>query len=76
MFQVSGFEFQSRARIERCFQRISMSRDNKKSVGLAIILMLLGVLAVYGGLHSLMVLIPAAMVVWYEAKTILGSGRN
>ena len=53
-----------------------MSRNNKKSVGLAIILVLLGVLAVYGGLHSLMVLIPAAMVVWYEAKTILGSGRN
>jgi len=53
-----------------------MNRNNKKSVGLAITLMLLGVLAMYGGLHSLMVLIPAAVVVWFEAKTILGNGRN
>jgi hypothetical protein len=53
-----------------------MSRNNKKSVGLSITPMLLGVLATYGGLNSLMVLIPTAVVVWSEAKTILGSGRN
>jgi len=34
------------------------------------------VLAMYAGLKSLIVLVPAAMLIWYEAKPVLRSGRN
>ena len=53
-----------------------MSRDSRKSIGLASALMLLGVLAMYGGLSALIVLIPAAFVVWSGTKTVVRSGRN
>jgi len=53
-----------------------MSMENKKSIGTTVILMLFGVLAMYAGLMSLIVLIPAAVLIWYEAKPVLRSGRN
>lgn len=55
---------------------LSMSRENKKSIGLATLLMLFGVFAMYAGLKSLIVLVPAAMLIWYEARPRLRSGRN
>jgi hypothetical protein len=53
-----------------------MSRENKKSIGVATVLMLLGVFAMWAGLKSLIVLVPAAMLIWYEARPRFGSGRN
>jgi hypothetical protein len=53
-----------------------MSVNLKKSMGWAVVLVLLGVLAIYAGAKSLIVLIPAAMLVWYEARPALRSGRN
>jgi len=54
----------------------SMSMESKKSIGITVLLMTLGVLAMYAGLKSLIVLVPAAMLIWYEAKPVLRSGRN
>jgi len=53
-----------------------MSMESKKSIGITVLLMTLGVLAMYAGLKSLIVLVPAAMLIWYEAKPVLRSGRN
>ena len=53
-----------------------MSRESKKSIGFAAILMLFGMVAMYAGLKSLIVLLPAAVLVWYEARPQLHSGRN
>jgi p-aminobenzoyl-glutamate transporter AbgT len=54
----------------------SMSMESKKSIGTTVILMIFGVLAMYAGLKSLVVLIPAAVLIWHEARPQLGSGRN
>jgi hypothetical protein len=53
-----------------------MSMQSKKSISLAVILMLFGVFAMYAGLRSLIVLVPAAMLIWHEARPQLGSGGN
>ena len=53
-----------------------MSMESKKSVSFSIVLMLFGVFAMYAGLKSLIVLVPAAMLIWYEARPRLRSGRN
>jgi hypothetical protein len=53
-----------------------MSANLKKSVGWSVVLMLLGLVAIYAGATSLIVLIPAATLVWYGAKPVLRSGRN
>ena len=42
-----------------------MRTNAKKSIGWTIVLMLFGVIALYGGEKWLVVLIPAAMLVWY-----------
>ncbi len=39
-------------------------------------LVLLGVAALYAGTNWLVLLIPAAALVWYGAKPPLGSGQN
>jgi hypothetical protein len=44
-----------------------MSADAKKNYGSTVVLMILGMLALYGGDRCLLGLIPAAMVVWYAA---------
>jgi hypothetical protein len=53
-----------------------MSADSKKSMGWTIVLVLLGVIALAGGVKWLVLLIPAAMLIWYGAAPILRSGRN
>jgi len=42
-----------------------MSADARKGYGSTIVLMILGVLALYGGASWLLLLIPAAVLVWY-----------
>jgi hypothetical protein len=41
-----------------------MSADTKKGYGSTIALLIFGVLTLYGGTRWLLVLIPAAMLVW------------
>ncbi len=54
-----------------------MSADAKKGYGSTMVLMILGVLALYGSARWLLVLIPAALLVWYAAAgTILRRSRN
>ena len=53
-----------------------MSADSKKSMGWTIVLVLLGVVALVSGVKWLVLLIPAAMLIWYGAGPILRSGRN
>jgi hypothetical protein len=57
-------------------QEFLMSADSKKSMGWTIVLVLLGVVALVGGVKWLVLLIPAAMLIWYGAAPILRSGRN
>jgi len=53
-----------------------MSMNSKKSMAGTFVLILLGLVALFGGEKWLVVLIPAAMLVWYGAGPILRSGRN
>ena len=53
-----------------------MSADSKKSMGWTVVLIFLGMAAVYGGLKWLSLLIPAAVIVWYAARNMLRTGRN
>ena len=54
-----------------------MSADIKKGYGSTILMMILGMLAVYGGAQWLIVLIPGALMVWYVAtRTMLKRSRN
>jgi hypothetical protein len=53
-----------------------MSMDAKKSMGWTVVLILLGMAALYGGSKWLSVLIPAAVLVWYTARPSLRTGRN
>jgi hypothetical protein len=53
-----------------------MSMDAKKSMGWAVILIVMGMAALYGGSKWLALLIPAALLVWYAAKPTLRTGRN
>ena len=45
-----------------------MSMDSKKSMAWTVVLILLGMAALYGGSKWLSLLIPAAVLVWYAAK--------
>jgi hypothetical protein len=53
-----------------------MSANSKKSMGWTIVLLLLGVGALYGGSKWLSLLIPAALFVWYASRHMLRTGRN
>lgn len=53
-----------------------MSAESKKSMGWTIVLIILGMAALYGGSTWLALLIPAALLVWYGAGSMLRSGRN
>jgi hypothetical protein len=55
---------------------LHMSANSKKSMGWSGVLVLLGLVALIGGQGWLVVLIPAAMLVWYGAGPALRSGRN
>ena len=54
----------------------SMSRESKKSVSWTIVLVLLGLLAFYGGTRWLLVLIPVALTIWGIAGPVVRTGRN
>ncbi len=53
-----------------------MSANSKQSMGWSVILIVLGVVAIYAGAWSLIVIIPVATLVWYGARPVLRSGRN
>lgn len=42
-----------------------MSTQSKKSYGWMLVLVVLGLLALYGGPRGLVLLVPAAILVWY-----------
>jgi hypothetical protein len=53
-----------------------MSRNSKKSMGSTILLILFGLAALFAGSKWLVLLIPAAALVWYGAGAALRTGRN
>ena len=57
-------------------EKLAMSMNSKKSLTSTTLLILLGVGALAAGEKWLIVLIPAAIFVWYSAGSILGTGRN
>ena len=54
----------------------NMSANLKKSMVWTIVLIALGIAALYGGSRWLSLLIPAALFVWFTAKPTLRTGRN
>jgi len=54
----------------------TMSAEAKKHYGSSLALLALGMLALYGGPQLLLLLIPAAVLVWYAANPKLRSSRN
>jgi len=53
-----------------------MQRNSKQSVGWAIVLILVGIVAFFGGVKWLIPLVPAAMLIWFRVGPALGTGRN
>jgi len=53
-----------------------MSAHTKKSIGATVALILLGLLAIVAGEKSLVLMIPAAGLVWYAASPRFGRSRN
>ena len=53
-----------------------MSTEAKTGYGSTFALLLCGVLAFYLGARWLVLLIPAAMLIWYSAGPMLRSGQN
>ncbi len=53
-----------------------MSRNSKKSMGWMTVLILLGLVALFAGEKWLVLLIPAAVLVWYGVGPAVRSGRN
>ena len=58
------------------FQSSQMSANAKKSAGATLALILLGMLVLMTGEKLLIVMIPAAILIWYAASPTLRSGRN
>jgi hypothetical protein len=57
-------------------QEETMSMDSKKSMGWTMVLIVLGMAALYGGSKWLGVLIPVALLVWYAGTLRFRTGRN
>jgi len=57
-------------------QSSHMSANAKKSVAATLALILLGMLVLMTGEKLLVVMIPAAILIWYAASPTLRSGRN
>lgn len=53
-----------------------MTARSKNSILRATLLVLLGVLAIYVGARWLILIIPAATLLWYQDLNILRTGRN
>jgi hypothetical protein len=61
----------------RIGQELNMSAKSKKSVGWTIVLIMFGFAALFAGTKVLIVLIPAALLIWYGiAQPMLRSDRN
>ena len=58
------------------FHSSQMSANAKKSAGATLALILLGMLVLMTGEKLLIVMIPAAILIWYAASPTLRSGRN
>jgi hypothetical protein len=56
--------------------RFPVSRNSKKSMGWTVVLILFGLVAMFGGVKWLVVLVPAAVLVWYRVGPSLRGGRN
>jgi hypothetical protein len=56
--------------------RFEMSRTSKNSMTATVLLILLGLAALFAGTESLVVLIPAAILIWYSSRPFLQDGRN
>jgi hypothetical protein len=57
-------------------RELTMSMNSKKSLTSTTLLILLGVAALNVSVRWLILLIPAAIFVWYSAGSILRTGRN
>jgi hypothetical protein len=57
-------------------QSSDMSANAKKSAGATLALILLGMLVLLTGEKLLVVMIPAAILIWYAASPTWRSGRN
>ncbi len=53
-----------------------MTAHFKNSLIRSMLLILLGTIALFAGAKSLILLIPAATLVWHESHPTLRSGRN
>jgi 4-hydroxybenzoate polyprenyltransferase len=53
-----------------------MSAPMKKSISAGLVLISLGIAALFASEKWLLALVPAAMLVWYSARPRLRSGRN
>lgn len=53
-----------------------MHRNSTQSAGWALVLILFGILALFGGVKWLIPLIPAAMLIWLRVSPGLRTGRN
>jgi hypothetical protein len=53
-----------------------MSMNSKKSLGWTSILILLGLITLFAGAKWLVVLIPAALMIWYGVGSGLRSSKN
>ena len=53
-----------------------MSLQSKKSISLTVVLVILGVLALYSGTRWLAILVPAGFLVWRVAQPTFRSDRN
>jgi hypothetical protein len=78
----SGASSTAKSKQNRCGLNLSeckeetMSANSKQSVTWTLVLILLGMAALYGGSRWLTILIPAAGLVWYIARPMLRTGRN
>ena len=53
-----------------------MHQNSRKSAVWAIVLILFGIVAFFGGVKWLIPLIPAAMLIWFGVGPTLRTGRN
>jgi hypothetical protein len=54
----------------------SKNANSRKTMAWTAALILLGLLALIGGTKTLVLLLPAAAFVWYQARPSLHGGRN
>lgn len=53
-----------------------MSAETKKGYGSMLLLLALGIIALFAGAKSLVLVVPAAVIVWYGARLAPGNGGN